>query len=125
MLHDEPHGQRHHAMGVAGFGQTILRGIRVKELVARAAPMLGIEQFDVAGSPRNQIPHVVEYPRARPIAIARLAALRTGERFEVPPAAHNLRLWELFGVANPRRGIRHILSRARHDNSLLGFASWT
>jgi hypothetical protein len=56
ILHDEPHGQRHHTMGVAGFGQTILRSIRVKELVARAATMLGIEQFDVAGSSRNQVP---------------------------------------------------------------------
>ena len=110
-------------MGVAGFGQTVFRGVRVKELLTRGAAMLRIEQFNISGRARHQVAHVVQHARAGPIAKARLAALRTRQMFEVATASYDLRLREIFGVGNPRSGVGYILSWTRHGNTLLGLAS--
>ena len=55
VLHDEAHGQGYDAVRVAGFGQTIFRGVRVKELVALGAAVLRIDQVDIAGLARNEV----------------------------------------------------------------------
>jgi hypothetical protein len=93
VLHDQADGQGHDAVRVAGFGQTIFGGVRVKEPVALGAAVLRIDQFDVAGLPRHEVSHVMQYASVGPIAKARLAALRAREMLEVATAAHDLRLW--------------------------------
>jgi hypothetical protein len=109
IFHDEAHGQGHDAVRVAGFGQTIFRGVGVKELVTLGTAVLRIEQDDIAGLPRDQIAHVMQHAGAGPIAKARLAALRAWEMFEVATATHDLCLREIFGVGNPRGGVGDIL----------------
>ena len=69
----------------------------------------------------------MEHARAGSIAKADLAALRTRQMFEVAPAAHDLRLRELFGVGDPRSGVGDLLSRTRpalilHDHAS---SAWT
>jgi thioredoxin len=123
VLHDQTHGQGDHAVGVAGFGQTIFRGVGVKELVALGAAVLRIAQFNITGLARNQVAHVVEHASTGPIAKARLAALRTRQMFEVTAATHELRLREIFGIGDPRSGVGYILSRPSHGNALLGLTS--
>jgi hypothetical protein len=127
VLHDEAHGQGHHAVCVAGFGQTVFRGVRVKELLTLGAAVLRIEQFNIAGLARNQVAHVVEHAGAGPIAKARLAALRARQMFEVATAPHDLRLRKIDRGRDTRGRISEILSGPRHGNSLLGLASsaWT
>ena len=97
-------------MRVAGFGQTIGGGVRVKERVARGAAVLRIEQFNIAGLARNQVAHVVEHAGAGPIAKARLAALRARQMVEVATAAHDLRLREINRGGDPRGRVGEILS---------------
>jgi hypothetical protein len=59
IFHDESHGQGHDAVRVVGFGQTIGGGVRVKELVTLGAAVLRIDQFDIAGLPRNKVAHIM------------------------------------------------------------------
>jgi hypothetical protein len=127
VLHDEAHGQGYDAVRVAGFGQTIFRGVRVKELVALGAAVLRIDQVDIAGLARNEVAHVVEHAGAGPIAKARLAALRARQMVEVATAAHDLCLREINRGGDTCGRIGEILSWPRHGNALLGHASsaWT
>jgi hypothetical protein len=92
VLHDKSHGQGHDAVRVAGFGQTIFGGVCVKELVALGAAVLRIDQFDIAGLPRNEVAHIMQHAGAGPIAKARLAALRARQICEIATASNDLRL---------------------------------
>src|SRR5215475_485909 len=127
VLHDEAHGQGHHAVGVAGFGRTIFRGVRGKELLTLGAAGLRIEQCNIAGLAGNQVAHVVEHAGAGPLAKARLAALRARQMCEVATAAHALRRRQIDRGCDTRGRSREILSGPRHGNTLLGLASsaWT
>jgi hypothetical protein len=93
-------------MRVASFGQTILRGVRVKEPVTLGTAVLRIAQLDLARLPRNQVAHIVEQAGAGPIAKTRFAALGAGKLFEIATAAYDLRLRELTQIRNPCSGIR-------------------
>ena len=97
-------------MRVTGFGQTIFGGVRVKELLALGAAVLRIDQLNIARLTRDQVAHVMQHAGAGPIAKTRLAALRARQLCKVTTAAHALRRRQIFGIRNPRRGVRQILS---------------
>jgi hypothetical protein len=59
ILDDESHGEGNDAMGIEGFGRSILGGVRIKESVALGTAVLRISEFDVTGSTSNEVAHVM------------------------------------------------------------------
>jgi hypothetical protein len=59
ILDHEPHGQRDDAMGVVGFGQSVVGGVGVEELLALGALMLRVDKVDVVRPTGHQVAEVV------------------------------------------------------------------
>jgi hypothetical protein len=107
-------------MGVVGFGQGVLRRVRVKEDLALGAVVLRVNEFNVAGPTSNEVSHVMQQAGAGPIAKARLAAPRAGEMWIVATTPDDLRLWQILRARNPLSWVWQILAATRHGNALLG-----
>src|SRR5262249_26686020 len=120
ILHDESHGQRNDAMGVAGFGRSIFGRVRVEESVALGATVLRIDEIDVAGSTSDEVAQVVQHPGARPIAKARFPASRARETWIVATASDDLCFGKIFRARDALGGIWQILTGTRHSNALRG-----
>jgi esterase/lipase superfamily enzyme len=120
ILDDESHGQRNDAMGVVSSRQGVVGHVRVKVFATARATMLRVDEVNVARTPRNQVAHVVKDTSACSAAETGFVTTRTGAMREVASAMNDLGFGQIFGSRDAFRGIRQILSRARHGNALLG-----
>ncbi len=110
ILHDESHGQGNDVVGVARLGQGICGRVGVEEAVAVRAAVLRVNEFDIAGLPRNEVAEVMQHAGAGPIAKARLAAARPWETWIVAAAANGLCLWQIFRARDAFGGVWEILA---------------
>jgi hypothetical protein len=73
--------------------------------VALNAAVLRIDQFNIAGLPRDQVAHVMQHAGAGPIAKARLAALRAGRLARLrPPEGIQSTVWSGQAAPHPHAG---------------------
>jgi hypothetical protein len=120
ILDDEAHGQRNDAMGVMGFGQSLVGHVSVEVFATCAAVMLGVGDMNIPRSPQYEIPDVVQHPLPRAIPIARSAAPRTNPMVEIATSGYDFRLGQIFRFADSFRGVRKVLSGTEHGAALLG-----
>jgi hypothetical protein len=120
VLDDESNRQRNNAMGVMGLGQGVFGHVRVEVLPTARAPMLRVNQMNIARSPGNQIAHVMEDASGGSAAKTGLATARTRAMGKVASAMDDLGFGQIFGSRDAFRDVRHILSGARHSKALLG-----
>jgi hypothetical protein len=120
VLNHESHGQGNDAMRVMSLGQGVVGHVGVEMLAATGTAMLRVTKVDVAWPTGNQVAHVVEDASGCAAAKTGLATTRTRAMGEVAGAMNDLGFGQIFGSRDACRGIRQILSRARHDKALLG-----
>jgi hypothetical protein len=107
-------------MRVVGLGPRVVGHVRVKALAALGAAVLGVNEFDIAGPPVNQIAHVVQQSGAGAMSRTRPAALGTREMWIVATASNDLRLGQIFWMRDAFGGVRNVLPGTRHGDALLG-----
>ena len=78
-------------MGVMGFGPSIIRGVRVKELSAPGAAMLGVNEVNVTGPTGNQIPDVMQDAGEHTVPKTGLITEWTRTLSEIATAPNDLR----------------------------------
>jgi hypothetical protein len=119
VLNDQSDRQRNDAMRVMGLGQGVLGHVGVEVFPATRATMLRVHEVNSARPPGNQIAHVMEDASGCSAAKTGLATTRTRAMGEVAGAMNDLGFGQIFGSRDAFRGIRQLLSRARHDEALL------
>jgi hypothetical protein len=124
VLDNESHRQGNNAVGVMGLGQCVVGHVRVEILAAPRAPMLRVNQVDVARPTGNQIPNVMKDSFSGAVAKARSIATGARSMREVAATFNNLGSGQIFGSRNAFRDVRQILSGARHSKALLGQLVW-
>jgi hypothetical protein len=104
---------------VLGLGRGQIGDSGVEVLAALGAMMLRIGKHDVAWPPADEVADIVQGASDGFVAVATLAAVRTGARVEVATLLDELRFWKIFWPRDPFRGIRPIRA-GTHDTTLLG-----
>jgi hypothetical protein len=120
ILDNKSHGERNDAVRVVGSGQGVVGHVRVEVFATARATVLRVNEVNIARPPGNQIAHVVQDASGCSAAETGLVATRTRAMREIPCAMNDLGFGQIFGSRDAFRGIRRILSRARHDKALLG-----
>src|SRR5262245_51723515 len=87
-------------MSVMRFGQGVVGHVGVEVLTAASAMMLGVTDFDVARATSDHVPHVVEDSSAGTASETGFATCGARSMSEVPAAANNLGLRQIFGTGN-------------------------
>jgi hypothetical protein len=82
--------------------------------------MLRVDEVDVAGPTGNQVADIMQDSSAGSAAKTGFATKRARSMREVPSAANDLGLGQIFGSRDAFRGVRQILSGSRHGKALLG-----
>lgn len=77
-------------MGVVGFGQCVVGGVRVEELLALGALMLRVDKMDVMRPTGHQVAEVVQDARGRTVAETRFSTARAGTQPKVTAASNDL-----------------------------------
>jgi hypothetical protein len=78
------------AMGIVGFGQSVVGGVRVEELLALGALMLRVDEVNVVRPTRHQVAEVVQNARGCPVAKTRFSTAWTGTLPKVAAASDDL-----------------------------------
>ena len=65
IFNDEPDGQRDDAMGVMGFGQSIVGHVGVEVFATCAAVMLRVGDLNIPRPPKYEITNVVQHALPR------------------------------------------------------------
>jgi hypothetical protein len=85
----QPDCQGNDAMGVVGFGQSIVGHVRVKELAALGATVPRVNELDVARPGGNQVADVMQDAGSHTVSKASFPTERTRAMFEVAAAAND------------------------------------
>jgi hypothetical protein len=90
VLDHEPHGKGDDAMGIVGFGQSVVGGVRVEEFLALGALMLRVHEVNVVRTTRHQVAEVVQNARGGPVAETRFSTTRTGTQPKIAATWNDL-----------------------------------
>ena len=90
VLDHEANGNGNNAMGIVGFGQSVVGGVRVKEVLALGALMLRVDEVDVVWTTGHQVAEVVQNSRGCPVAETRFSTAGTGALPKVAAALDDL-----------------------------------
>ena len=118
VLHHEPNGQGHDAIGVGGLGRGQVGHVGREIAAASGTVMLGIGDLDVAGPAPQRVAQIMQGAGEDPVPGVGLAALRTGPMLVVSTAPDQLWGREHLRVGDAQSGVRRVDSRTKHDKVL-------
>ena len=118
VLDDQAHGYRNYTVRVAAAGHGEVRHVGVEVLLAARTEMLRVLDEQIHGSFRSEIANVVEDSLLQSVPIPGLITARAGTALEVTTTFDDLRLGQIFDVADPLCWIRSVLAGCGHFSSL-------
>jgi len=117
VLNDQSHGRPLDPEGVMGLGQGQVGRVGKEASPARRTPMLGLPEDEVDGTTVSGIAEVVEAAVCDAVAACGVATRRAATARIIATVSLQSRRGEVFGVSDPLRNIRHIVTRWAHGSS--------
>jgi hypothetical protein len=118
VLDDQADGEGNHPVCVTTPREGHIGHVSVEIQAAEGAVMLRIEEVNLVGLPRHQIPHVVQPPGKAPQAGSSFAAPRAGIAFVVTTANEDSRCRQVFNTSDSLCYIGKVFTGARHHSVL-------
>src|SRR5215470_3368116 len=119
ILHDEPHRQIDHTMGVVTTGWCQIGQVRIEVFATLGAVMLRIGDHEIPRTPQIEIAQVVQRPTGLLVSIGHVTTTRTRIPYVVATIGNHLWLGQVGNRGDPFGGIGSIRTGTEHCFGLL------